>query len=502
MDKSSATWLPRIRALASVAVAASCIAVMAVACGGADKRSGFEAAAEDAGFEATTAFNPDGEVPCTGLECKRVKCDAKGYSVEAANEEGLDLGDSCTKGRECKTGVCSPDSECVSRGAVTTTITGKVYDPAGANPLYNVLVYIPSDPENLPEINEGVQCTTCASIAVNPFVATLTNTKGEFELVDVPVDKDVPIVVQIGKWRRSFTFDVTKSCNQNKVPDRDFRLPKNGSEGSMPQIAVTSGGCDALECLLHGMGIDESEFVQGPGGTGHVHVYNGDGGGFPDEATKASTPGAETLWGDVEQMKLYDIVMMSCECSTADSNKTNKQALIDYANMGGKVFGTHFHYTWMKNAPQDDWKALANWSGGSGSDGQYNVDTSFPKGAALADWLVAVNASSSPGNISLTGVTGALSNVNAPSQAWIKKGDNAVRYFSFNTPLDQPEENQCGRVVYGDLHLMGNGLSSTDWPSGCPSAGGLAAQQKALEFMFYDLSNCVQSDDTPPTVPK
>ena len=208
------------------------LAAVVVACG-AERRSAFDTTAggKDAGFEGSTGFTP-GQTPCEGLECKIVECE----------------------------------------GGEKTTLRGKVYDPAGSNPLYNVMVYIPggNTPEDLPPMTDstvepdGIACETCASVIVNPLRSALTDGKGEFVLEDVPVDKDVPVVIQVGKWRRLFHIDVTKKCEENKVSDKTLKLPRNSSEGNMPQIAVTSGGYDALECLLRGVGIDDSEFVMRP----------------------------------------------------------------------------------------------------------------------------------------------------------------------------------------------------------------------------------------------
>lgn len=463
-----------LKILAPLGIAVLGLAVAASACSSSAKRSGFEGQAqEDAGDGGPAIGFVPGAVPCSGLECKRATCD---------------------KGSE-------------------TTITGKVYDPAGANALYNVMVYIPGGPNGdaeLPEIKEGVSCETCASVALSPMVSALTNTKGEFELKNVPVDKDVPVVIQVGKWRRKLTFDVTKSCGENKVPDREFRLPKNGKEGSMPHIAVTAGGCDALECLLRGIGIDDSEFVPGHSKAGHIHVFNGEGGDFVGApAAGGAQPGQGELWNDKAKMASYDMVMLSCECSENNQNKGGdvgrpgaRQDMWDYANMGGKIFATHFHYTWFKNSPQQDFQKVANWGSSSSASGAHDVDTSFPKGASFADWLVNVNASTTPGKITLTDVTYSLTSVNPPAQSWIQKDKNAVRYFSFNAPTGAPAEDQCGRAVYSDLHLMGISAGGASFPNGCPSPGGLSAQQKALEFMFFDLSGCVQADDTPPEPPK
>ncbi len=280
---------------------------------------------------------------------------------------------------------------------------------------------------------------------------------------------------------------------------------------------MTAGGCDALECLLRGIGVDDSEFVAGDDPKGHVHVFKGDGGkgvaGSPAAGGTTSDPMGGYLWNDVSKMQVYDMVMLSCECSENNQNKGGNatkpmsSAIFDYANLGGRVFATHYHYTWFKNSVQPPWQALAKWGGGGSGGDTYDITQTladgspFPKGTALANWLVAVNASTVPGKIQLTDVTDALTSVNQPAQSWISQGPNAVRYFSFNAPTDADPANQCGRAVYSDLHLMGISAGGQAFPTGCPAPGGLSAQQKALEFMFFDLASCLQADDQPPTLP-
>jgi hypothetical protein len=80
----------------------------------------------------------------------------------------------------------------------------------------------------------------------------------------------------------------------------------------------------------------------------------------------------------------------------------------------------------------------------------------------------------------------------------------ATEYFTFNTPVGAAADKQCGRVVYSDLHV---GAASNDYlgastvPAGC-AAGNLSAQEKALEFMLFDLSACVVPDGTQPIPPQ
>jgi len=228
-----------------------------------------------------------------------------------------------------------PSGEVSCSGGGDTTITGQVFDPIGLNPLYGVAVYVPSQLPLAP-LTSGATCDRCGATVLNPASTTLTDENGKFTLTHVPVDANVPVVIQIGKWRKTYNIDVT-ACQENPMPT-PLTLPKNGTEGDIPQIAVAQASSDAIECLLYGMGLDEAEFSANGGGSGHVHLY--------PEANNGA------LWASQSTLQPYDIVMLDCEGEETPDNKSDAilQGIHDYAGLGGKIFASHYHYTWFKGS--------------------------------------------------------------------------------------------------------------------------------------------------------
>jgi hypothetical protein len=426
-------------------------------------------------------------------------------------------------------GVCK-NLQCQQRsciGTTPTTVSGLVLDPAGTNPLYNVVVYVPN--AAVGALPQGVTCDACDSLYMGePVASTLTDGKGHFTLEDVPDGDNIPLVVQIGKWRRQFVLPTVAPCQDNPQPDGMFRLPRNQSEGDLPSIAISTGSADTLECLLRRIGVDASEYVPGAGGNGRVHIFQGSdrgaggfGGGGGRGVSPNTSPAAprspEALWTSLDKLLPYDILLLSCEGQ--ETLGMNQQVLHDYASAGGRVFASHFHYAWFNSGPYAN-ENLATWSPMSNDIGNVNgtiVTTlpdgsPFPKGVALNEWLGTVGALTN-GVLPIMEArhNADVSAANKPSQSWIvadqnAQAPNATQYFSFNTPTDaltSPDaKGYCGRVVFSDLHV---GAASGDDPTQpvpveC-AAGKLSPQEAALEFMLFDLSSCVTPDDVPPAPP-
>jgi hypothetical protein len=420
-----------------------------------------------------------GSITCKNLQCYQNTCKLQG----------------------CKETPC-PDGS-------TTSISGVIYDPAGINPLYNVIVYVPNAP--IDPIPTGATCDACGKVSGEPLTSALTNSHGEFKLENVPVADDVPIVVQVGKWRREFKIPKPARCGNTALTDRNqTRMPRNMQEGHLPKMALTTGGADALECLLRKIGISESEMTP-EAGSGRINFYTGQGGAPKYNASLnggAMFSPAPPFWSDVAKLKAYDIVLLSCEGTERPTNKSMQalQAMQDYTTVGGRVFASHWHNYWLESGPAPfPTVAVFNHQPDLPNPFTANIDMTFPKGKALAEWLVTVGSASPLGQLIITEGKHTVSRETpGVSQRWVySTSPVSVQYLSLNTPVGVPEDKQCGRMVLSDIHVSASdtSTSTTAYPDGCKTTT-MTDQEKALEFMLFDLSACVIDDTKPPIPPK
>jgi hypothetical protein len=442
------------------------------------------------------------------------------------NSGGVSVGSSGSSGGS--TGVAT----CPNGGH--TTVSGTVYDPAGRVPLYNVVVYVPVPGTTPPAITEGIVCDKCAGAQATGIAVALTDASGHFTLQDVPSGTNIPLVMQIGKWRRQTAIPTVASCQDNPITDPNLtRLPKSQSEGHLPQFAVSTGHSDALECLLRKIGIADSEFTT-DSGNGRVHMYVGcvgsDGTSFGANKFAANLGGASfasetTIFSSQAKINQYDVVVLSCEGHKCPDIQTdaNGAVLKAFADAGGRVFLDHLHFNWLTKTDIRAWQDSADYNGvGDDLEDPFttNVDTTFPKGAAMSQWLVNTGASTTAGQLVIhAGQFSVNATIPPMSQQWIYTNDRisidgtdtqepGVEYMTINTPVEiatSDPADQCGRMVYTDLHVSDgpNSDSSDDatpFPGGCVTTD-LSPQEKALEFMLFDLSSCVQQETTKPVPP-
>jgi hypothetical protein len=437
-----------------------------------------------------------------------------GGHASGTAQGGNDVGTFVGSGASSGTGKGCKNLECQQvkcPGGATTTVSGVVNDPAGTLPLYNVVVYVPNAP--VAAIPDGASCDKCSTaLSGDPLVSTLTNTEGKFSLDDVPVGNDIPLVIQIGKWRRQLTIPKVDKCTETKLTDNEkTRLPKNQSEGHIPKIALSTGGADPLECLLPKIGLDLTEFTP-EGGKGRINLFHGVGGANRYDASLnggASFSEADpTLWGNMnspDSLMSYDIVLMACEGEQNPNTKDGAalKAMFDYASAGGRIFASHWHNYWLEAGPAP-FPTTANFVNDPDLPNPITatIDQTFPKGAAMAEWLVNVGGSMTLGQLDIKEAQHTVDTVNAPpSQQWIYyTNPQSVQYLTFNTPIGVPDKGQCGKFVFSDIHVSSGDKIGADFPTGCTTTD-LSPQEKALLFMLFDLSACVQNDKNPTCPP-
>ena len=421
--------------------------------------------------------------------------------------------------------MVEPDPNPVCADGRKTTVSGTVYDPAGELPLYNAVVYVPHTVGELPALPVGVACEKCNEPVLARAIA-LSGPDGSFKLEDVPAGR-LDLVVQVGKWRRKQTISVL-SCQDNPLDKKLTRLPRTRFEGDIPKIALSTGHSDALECLLRKIGIADTEFTTDTG-EGRVNLFVGCEGDQADKHFGANKFAAELGGGafpstnqlfDSGTLKQYDVMIFSCEGHKCDTIQTpgNVAQLVDFANRGGRVFLDHNHYNWLNHADAPI-ESAAEFSS-SPNDIQSPLPTKintnqFPKGAAFAEWLLNVHASTTLGALDIYAAKTSVQSLSPNrAQSWIYRDDEPKGHFylTIGTPVaekdDDPAPEACGRVVFTDLHVSKSGGGDamdfsdqeTPFPNGCTSRV-LTPQEMALEFMLFDLSSCVQQEQSAPMTP-
>jgi hypothetical protein len=474
-----------------------------------------------AGSDPTCGKACTGDTDCADtLFCSNGKCAAV-CTAQAPCPSGY----LCAKG-QCLAKAVDP-GKCTNLSCLqvtcsnggSTTLTGKVFAPNGTLPLYNAIVYVPNAP--LAALPEGVSCDVCGAVqSGQPVTATITGTDGSFVLSNVPVSNDLPLVVQMGKWRKEVKIPKITACTAAAVDVGLTTLPKTAAQGNMPKMAIATGNADPFECLLRKIGIADSEITL-PTANGRVHYYRLNGKDMSPSAPAANAAGMTGLYSELTKLKQYDVVMLPCEGNPNldTKNVTQLKNIVDYTTAGGRIFATHYSYAWLQkltnNEPAPPFPGIANWSLDENNPPEPffgTLNTSFPKGMAFSQWMGNVGAlvsmGANAGKLDIKDPRHDLTTViDPPAKRWIYSDTGSQvkidQHFTFNTPLsgaaldDAGMPIQCGRVVFSDFHVSADALTGMNtFPASC-KVQELSPQEKALAFMLFDLSSCVQDDDAP-----
>ena len=431
------------------------------------------------------------------------------------------------------TGLCLEQAACGEMPA--TTVTGTVTAPGHTDtatwgvpdPIYGALVYVPNGAAGPPTygvtaFTPGVACESCSSsVSGSPIVTTVTGIDGKFTLTNVPCGNNIPLVMQVGRWRREITIPHVTCCANTALTNTQTHLPRNkvGEPGDLrsdiPLMAFSTGDVDTLHCVLRKIGIDDAEFTN-PTGTGRVRFYQDTG-----AVIDASTPAASALYGNAAELAKYDVALFECVGDQVQKAAADQQRVINFANAGGRVFATHYSYVWLTdsdgsvgtNTGPKPFSQTASWLVNQNSfdttiglvDQTLQGDAATQaRRVAFASWLQLVGASTTPGQIPVNAVREDFNSVSTapatasgtPAQRWLYTADafNGPLHYTFDTPIayspNAAPTTQCGRVLYSDFHVSDDLADSSVFPSEC-SAGPMTPQEKTLEFMLFDLASCL-----------
>jgi hypothetical protein len=350
-------------------------------------------------------------------------------------------------------GLCGQVVEC-DGGA--TTVSGTVYAPNGVEPVPGALVYVPNCAlSNLSPSDGGAQvsCERCGAVPSGcPVTSVVAGADGTFTLTGVPSGtndgKGIPLVVQLGHWRRQISIPSVTACQDNGLTDRQTHLPTRSTasiasgacatnvndpsdQGDIPLVAMATGSGEEIECALRKIGVDDCEFTSPPPiapKPGRVQFYLERGPDVDASAPGANSPTADAPdWADpkngliqsVSRMKSYDMIFFSCEgqsdgnvvpfgsggtTNPIDGTSSYQQNFYDYAAAGGRVYTAHYSYTWMTNiqagtSPPANGptplSSVASWNvhQNDPSPQVANIDTTLPdggpflKGQQFVRWL-------------------------------------------------------------------------------------------------------------------
>jgi hypothetical protein len=400
------------------------------------------------------------------------------------------------------TGLCLQQQSCPGGG--TTSVSGKIFAPNGIEPLPNVFVYVPNGG---PAPDYGVQAFAAGvqmpPVSGAPLVQTKTASDGSFTLTNMPVGSSIPLVMQAGKWRRFYTIPGVTACINTALPASGAQQTrfarKTGeftSQDTMPRIAVVTGALDAIECSLRKFGILDSEFSDPPaqGGTGHVNFYLGSA---PAPAAagaqySAATPSESVLFSSLSTLNQFDTAILSCQGSEDAPTNAFVNNLVNFANVGGRVFVTHSNYPWL--SLYTPFSSTANWNPNQTYppvDPQTaHINQTFPMGLQLAQWSQVVNGGTL-GQMPLGALRQDLNGLVPPTQSWLTIDTPvSTMQFTFNAPVGLPATNQYGLVLYHDYHIDDTASAPTTgvpFPSECTTPA-TTAQERVLEYDLFALA--------------
>ena len=121
-------------------------------------------------------------------------------------------------------------------------------------------------------------------------------------------------------------------------------------------MAIVTGDVDALECVLRKIGIDDSEFTAADRRPGACTSTQGNGARCwattrrgPSDRRRHMRSGSPTDAGQLRHRAAAVLGRAAAERAATNNPPLTriKQNIVNYTNAGGRVFATHYSYSWL-----------------------------------------------------------------------------------------------------------------------------------------------------------
>ena len=185
-------------------------------------------------------------------------------------------------------------------------------------------------------------------------------------------------------------------------------------------------------------------------------------------------------------------------------------ALKAYADLGGRVFMSHWHNIWIEGEHARRRQSDAGCVAGHRDLEQQRHDTTptngrptsidetnNPKGTSFATWMLNVvgstDARPDPDHQTASTPCTAVDNTKAERWVYWPSGSNQYRRTSSSRRRTKPTRRHAAARSCSPTCTSsgGSGQRATPFPDELLDRADVTPQEKALAFMFFDLSSCV-----------